>query len=910
MADILRKTGSALTFIETPQNTQVSFSKGNLIVEDDGDVYYDPTTGSSTENRIKLKGALDGNGGEIKSDLTLVAPAVIHQAAEPTSGDVLVNKGYLDNQLQGVVHIENEETITGKKTFKNQDGINLVNYKSTKYNTANCKLSTQLPAGYEDITASPSDIDSNLYINNKAVATEEYVTDNYVKQVAGKGLSTNDFDNTAKSQLETAYTYSQADHAPTDAEKNVIVGIQQNGTDLVVDSTTRKVNINTPIPGDTTPLMDGTANQGSKTGYAREDHKHPTDTTRATDNEVVHLAGSEEINGVKIFINGIKFPVGDDTITLDGGVSAETMKSYLAVNGNLLPTIEYTDDHYAKKSDVTGVYKAKGNLVSANLNASSLTANNLGWVFNITDEFTIDENFLEYDASNPKTYPAGTNVVIVQATPDTYKFDVLSGFIDTSTFATDSTVVHKAGEETITGYKQFTDGISVTKGTANLGFNTTDTESNAYLQSVSTDHTKINTANVSENGVVLSYEKTTKTEEESDYSINVTSDGILLANGKNKSDDAIDSRLLVGKEIIGISIPNSNISMLPGGMNLYGRNITVDGSNTEVSGDNITLESDNLQCNNDIYFTNYNYSSDHTENSGGLVFKGNKNGCGDSQYNLYKIAPAPYNQGIALYSKANYDTSDKFSSVNGIGVSGVSSLHMNGLWGGLYLGYADASISNASDKPFVRINLADVDTDSLDPYVVNIEAHDKNGVARDTTLRGICTPIENTDAANKKYVDDNKVDDSTLVHLTGDEAITGTKTFNQIKLHSTETESDITISSIADDFKGTALAVNGCVVPDKDYADYLYSQKSSWLVNTLYSDNWSNNIYTYSSSDIKATTIIELYPASNITNEQFEALQSANIIGGTQTTGSIELKAMGDVPTIDIPVIVVIRQDT
>lgn len=469
------------------------------------------------------------------------------------------------------------------------------------------------------------------------------------------------------------------------------------------------------------------------------------------------------------------------------------------------------------------------------------------------------------------------------------------------TKADNDKVVHLANDETVTGYKQFTDGISVNKGTANLGFNTTDTESNAYLQSVSTDHTKINTANVSENGVVLSYEKTTKTEEESDYSINVTSDGILLANGKNKSDDAIDNRLVVAKEYVGIGASSSSIFMFPDGMNFGGSNIT-------VNADNITLESENLQCANDIYFTNYQHTSDHTENSGGLVFKGNRFGCGSS-YNLYKIAPAPYNQGIALYAKSN-DSTSTFSNEQGVGFSGIYNLHLNGLGSGIVLGYGDSSNKNNLNKPFVQINLANVDTDSLDPYVVNIEAHDKNGVARDTTLRGICTPIENTDAANKKYVDDNKVDDSTLVHLTGDEAITGTKTFNQIKLHSTETESDITISSIADDFKGTALAVNGCVVPDKDYADYLYSQKSSWLVNTLYSDNWSNNIYTYSSSDIKATTIIELYPASNITNEQFEALQSANIIGGTQTTGSIELKAMGDVPTIDIPVIVVIRQDT
>lgn len=769
MADILRKTGSALTFIETPQINQVSFSKGNLIVEDDGDVYYDPTTGSSIENRIKLKGALDGDGGEIKSDLTLVAPAVIHQAAEPTADDILVNKGYLDSQLQGVVHIENAETIIGKKTFKNQEGINLVNYKGTKYNTANCKLSTQLAAGYEDVTASPADIDSNLYINNKAVATEEYVTDNYVKQVAGKGLSTNDFDNTAKSQLETAYTYSQADHAPTDAEKNVIVGIQQNGTDLAVDSTTRKVNINTPIPGTTDPLMDGTANQGSKSGYAREDHRHPTDTTRATDNEVVHLAGNEEITGLKMFTEGMKLLAGDDSITLTGGVSAETLESYLAVNGKLLPTIDYTNDHYALKADITGVYKAKGNLVSANLNASLLTANSLGWVYNITDEFTINENFLEYDASNPKTYPAGTNVVIVQATPSTYKFDVLSGFIDTSTFATDSTVVHKTGDETITGLKEFTNGISVTK-VDNVG--------------------KV-------------------------------------------------SSLQVGAASVDIEAPSCNIAMSSDGMKL-------DGTDIMVYGDNTILQSDNLQCRNDIYFTNYQISSDHTENSGGLVFKGSANGSGNNQYNLYKIAPAPNGNGISFYSKDN-NVSDKFSCADGIQLSGVSELHMNGLSGGLYLGYSKASADNSLNLPFVRINLANITTASPDPYIVNLEARNNNGVVHDATIRGICTPVENTDAANKKYVDDEctkKVDKSTSVSI------------------------------------------------------------------TLTSTNWSSGIYTYTNSAITATNIIELYPASTITSTQFEALQSANIIGGTQSADSIQLKAMGDAPTIDIPIVLTIRQDT
>lgn len=51
---------------------------------------------------------------------------------------------------------------------------------------------------------------------------------------------------TAQTHYEAAYTHSQAAHAPTNAERNTVVGIQKNGTDVAVDSTTRKVNISVP----------------------------------------------------------------------------------------------------------------------------------------------------------------------------------------------------------------------------------------------------------------------------------------------------------------------------------------------------------------------------------------------------------------------------------------------------------------------------------------------------------------------------------------------------------------------------------------------------------------------------------------------------------------------------------------
>lgn len=70
--------------------------------------------------------------------------------------------------------------------------------------------------------------------------------DGKVNTVTGKGLSTNDLTATLKSHYDTAYTHSQAAHAPSNAERNVIVGIQKNGTDVSVNSSTRKVNITVP----------------------------------------------------------------------------------------------------------------------------------------------------------------------------------------------------------------------------------------------------------------------------------------------------------------------------------------------------------------------------------------------------------------------------------------------------------------------------------------------------------------------------------------------------------------------------------------------------------------------------------------------------------------------------------------
>lgn len=104
----------------------------------------------------------------------------------------------------------------------------------------------------------------------------------------------------------------------------------------------------------------------------------------------------------------------------------------------------------------------------------------------------------------------------------------------------------------------------------------------------------------------------------------------------------------------------------------------------------------------------------------------------------------------------------------------------------------------------------------------------------------------------------------------------------------------------------TAAAATG-------YTWEVYSAGRSSKVNlTLYASSWSTaKKYTLSNSNITATSAVELLPRENngITQAQLEALSGAMIVGGTQAAGSIQLVALGDVPTVDIPVTIIIRRD-
>lgn len=109
-----------------------------------------------------------------------------------------------------------------------------------------------------------------------------------VDKVEGKGLSTNDYTSAEKTKLAGIAAGAQV---------NVLEGIQKNGDTVTITNKIANITVPTktsditndsgfittasvPVATTTTPKMDGTANVGSETKWAKGDHVHPSDTTR------------------------------------------------------------------------------------------------------------------------------------------------------------------------------------------------------------------------------------------------------------------------------------------------------------------------------------------------------------------------------------------------------------------------------------------------------------------------------------------------------------------------------------------------------------------------------------------------------------------------------------------------------
>ena len=148
----------------------------------------------------------------------------------------------------------------------------------------------------------------------------------------------------------------------------------------------------------------------------------------------------------------------------------------------------------------------------------------------------------------------------------------------------------------------------------------------------------------------------------------------------------------------------------------------------------------------------------------------------------------------------------------------------------------------------------------------------------------------------------------------------GSKTYYvilKIDLSNTATPSTIYITDTApsdedEDFNyradGKAYCCLATIITDPlTINQVLTPEVGQTFVKTLAAASWDNGLYRLTDHNFTAVSNQDFMPAVNITAEQLEALQSANIVDAGQGAGYIDLKAYGDVPTVDIPIRVIFR---
>ena len=116
---------------------------------------------------------------------------------------------------------------------------------------------------------------------------------------------------------------------------------------------------------------------------------------------------------------------------------------------------------------ISTTYKPAGSTLFASL--PPLSAENVGKVYNIIDEFTTTEDFMEGAGAK---YPVGTNVVCIDSDDaGTYKWDVLAGIIDLSEYETTESITEKLNNKVdkVPGSSLVEDtDIAKLKGLANI----------------------------------------------------------------------------------------------------------------------------------------------------------------------------------------------------------------------------------------------------------------------------------------------------------------------------------------------------------------------------------------------------------------------------------------------------------
>lgn len=162
-----------------------------------------------------------------------------------------------------------------------------------------------------------------------------------------------------------------------------------------------------PTPSTTTPAMDGTAAAGTSTDYARADHVHPTDTSRAA---ASHTHAIADVTGLQTALDG-KQP------TLVSGTSIKTVNGTSLLGSGDITTPTYTLPEAT--TDTLGGVKVDGTTITATDGVISAVGGGGGGVSYATQAVRILASaWSNMTATVNASAATATNDVIVTPAPE------------------------------------------------------------------------------------------------------------------------------------------------------------------------------------------------------------------------------------------------------------------------------------------------------------------------------------------------------------------------------------------------------------------------------------------------------------------------------------------------------------
>lgn len=242
-----------------------------------------------------------------------------------------------------------------------------------------------------------------------AVPSDEAAFDTFRLKLIDKNGYYININNIFKGTASLTTTVGEMDQCRKDIAGGIrwrFYGHYSEYTDL--GTTYRVVYTDTPVdivPSDTAPSALGTAAAGTSREYARADHVHPKDDTKADKNSVVDLTNNQNVSGAKYFADGLyagtsssfvkygdKIIKGDLEFTLPATSGTLALQGETGGGGDASiddTNISTTTTYSSRKIEDTFLKAPEGSLNIEN-GRVNLT-NNLNSVYSITNDEVVME---------------------------------------------------------------------------------------------------------------------------------------------------------------------------------------------------------------------------------------------------------------------------------------------------------------------------------------------------------------------------------------------------------------------------------------------------------------------------------------------------------------------------------------